>query len=199
MLHIVVTGGIACGKSSVGDILSARGATVRDTDDMSHHLLKHDNAVSRSVIDEFGKGILDSEGAIDRTKLGRLVFSDDAARQRLNRIVHPKIAAMCNHWLAQKEQECGMAVLIVPLLFEAGMASGWHAIICVACSRVTQMRRLNDRGLPGEQAKQRIDAQMSLSYKMATSDYVIFNNGQRSTLERQTDMVINSILERKTW
>lgn len=199
MLQIAVTGGIACGKSSVGNILSDRGATVRDTDDMVHHLVMQDSAVSHRVVDEFGDGILDEEGLIDRATLGDIVFSDSGAMQRLNRIVHPAVKAMCRQWLAEREAEDGIAVLIVPLLYEAGMAAGWDAIVCVACSRFAQLQRLGDRGLSVQQAEQRIAAQMTLSRKMRLADYVIFNDHGKSLMERQTEIVMNSIRERKAW
>jgi len=196
MLQIAVTGGIACGKSLVGEILSAHGATVRDTDDMAHHLVMRDTAVSRKIIEQFGADILDSEGRIDRTTLGNIVFSNAGARQQLNRIVHPAVKAMCDRWLARQKSERGMAVLIVPLLYEAGMDAGWNTIVCVACSRTTQLLRLRNRGLSTEQAQQRIAAQMGLPRQMEMADYVIFNDGDRSVLNKQTKKVMDRILER---
>ena len=196
MLQIAVTGGIACGKSLVGDILSTQGASVRDTDDMAHRLLAQDNEVSQQVIAQFGTQILDREGRIDRATLGEIVFSDDDAREQLNRIVHPTIKAMCTHWLAEQEARQGMAVLIIPLLYEAGMTGGWDAVICVACSRATQRLRLKERGLSTQQAEQRMAAQMDVSRKMRMANYVIFNDGSKSSLETQTRMVMDSILKR---
>jgi dephospho-CoA kinase len=169
---------------------------VWDADDVAHDLLTRDGEVSRSVIEEFGARALDSHGQIDRTALGNIVFEDALARQRLNQIVHPAVKAMCDGWLSQCRSDIRLAVAIVPLLYEAGMASGWKAIICVACTRVTQLLRLRARGLSMRQAEQRIAAQMPLGAQMGLADYVIFNDGRRSILEKQTEMAMDSILER---
>lgn len=196
MLRIAVTGGIACGKSTVGSILSAHGVTVGDTDDMAHHLLLQDRTIQRKITEEFGTTVLDREGRIDRATLGSIVFEQEDARDRLNRIVHPAVKAMCDRWLAEIGSRPGMAAVIIPLLYEANMASGWRAVVCVACARTTQMQRLRDRGLSARQAEKRIAAQMALRGKMRRADYVIYNDGGRRILEKQTEMVMDSIRER---
>ncbi len=91
MKIIGLTGGIGSGKSTVAEILKKLGAVVIDLDRIGHEVLRKDSVVYKKIISVFGEGILNDDGEIDRTKLGKIVFSDEGALQRLNKIVHPAI------------------------------------------------------------------------------------------------------------
>jgi len=195
MLRIAVTGGIACGKSLAGDLLSARGVAVCDADSLAHSLVEDDSTVYQRIVEEFGVGVLDAERRIDRGALGRLVFTNGEARSRLNAIVHPGTRKMWEAWLVDREADRDIAAVLVPLLYEAGMADGWDAVVCVACSRTVQIRRLRARGLSDREAGLRIAAQMDLGAKIKIADYVIFNDGRQAMLEEQTVRVLGRILE----
>ena len=192
MLRIAVTGGIACGKSEVGFCLADQGVAVLDADELAHELMAPGRKVHAAVVREFGDRFVRADGNIDREALAGLVFADEEARGRLNAIVHPLVAEEMQAWLASRA--CTAAVL-VPLLFEADMACGWDAIVCVCASERLQRERLSRRGLDDREAGQRIGSQMPVSLKVRRSGYVIVNNGTREQLREQTRRVLRRILE----
>ncbi|MBN1558552.1 MAG: dephospho-CoA kinase [Lentisphaerae bacterium] len=196
MERIGVTGGIACGKSLVGRILDEAGVPVLEADHVAHGLMAPGRAVYRAVVDAFGTDILDGAGHIDRGVLGRRVFGEAAARKRLEALVHPAVIRAWRTWLDAQGGTAAAAV-IVPLLFEAGAADDWSAVICVAASRATQAARLRERGLDGEAARRRMAAQMPLDEKIELSDYVIVNDGDINRVRRQTERILEHILNGK--
>jgi len=198
MVRITITGGIACGKSRVGSILQKEGIPVSEADRFAHEVIEQDGAAFAEVVNVFGKGVCGSDGNIDRRLLGDLVFSDPDARSRLESIVHPLTKEAWLQWIREKREEQprrGAVAVIIPLLFETQDPDEWDAVICVSSSRKTQIARLNERGLPREQAVKRIEAQMPLSRKMELADYVIINNATIKSLEEQMVMVLRTLLE----
>jgi len=194
MLRIAVTGGIACGKSSVGKMLRARGVPVIEADALVHGMMAPGGAVYEAVVEAFrGQDIVNAAGAIDRAALGGIVFRDEAARRRLNGIVHPVVRAEIAAWLERCGAEAPMAAAVVPLLYEAGMGEGWDAVLCVACTRRTQFQRLRERGGSEEDAARRVAAQMPLRMKMRLADIVLFNSGTLEALEQQVDLALERI------
>jgi len=198
MVRIAVTGGIACGKSRVALHLQSRGIAVCEADTLAHRALASGGAAYRSVVSAFGNAILAEAGEIDRGKLGDIVFADPGRLAELNRLVHPTVKADIEDWFAGLEgRDCRLAVVVVPLLFEAGMASGWDAVICVGCSPDVQQARLMARGFDEEACRLRIAAQMTLTEKMKKSDFEIWNDGSVEQLEERVDDVLRSIQERQ--
>jgi dephospho-CoA kinase len=198
MLKIVITGGIACGKSLVGSFFSEAGFAVCDTDDLAHSLLMSGSYVFNEVIRVFGKDILLDDGEIDRQRLGTIVFSNPEKLAMLNTIIHPRVKRMWIDWLAQKfEIGCKVAVLIVPLLFEIGEDKGWDAVICVSASDEVQVRRLKERGLSDSEIKRRIAAQWPITEKMKLADYVIRNDWTEGLLKQQVEIVIKHVREKE--
>jgi len=197
MVRIAVTGGIACGKSLVGSLLKGEGVAVAEADSIAHELMRKGGTLYSRVVSAFGAGILNPKGDIDRTELGARVFSDRSELDRLNRIVHPEVIASWNRWLDALEGHAAIAAVIVPLLFEAGAAAGWHAVITVAAGEAAQVARLVERGLTEEQVRERIRAQMPLERKMEYADYVIVNCGTKELLGEQTRRVLASIWRRE--
>ncbi len=195
MIRIAITGGIACGKSLVGEIFSAAGVPVCDADDLAHSVMVSGTAVYNRIKEEFGDGVIADDGEIDRQKLGKLVFANEDARLILNGLVHPAVEELFGSWLSEHDSDRAAAV-VIPLLYEAGMENGWDAIVCVACSRDIELQRLKDRNLTVSEAIGRISAQLPVETKMKRADFVIFNDGTVSMLKKQVGKVLRHILER---
>lgn len=196
MLTIAVTGGIACGKNLAGCSLARRGVEVADADTVVHRLMAEDAALRAGLVGAFGDGILGSDGAIDRSILGGLVFSDPGARAVLEAWVHPRVRAALLGWRCRVAQRQPAAcAALIPLLFEAGMAADWDVTVCMAAAPVVQEQRLLQRGLPLVEARRRMAAQMAQAEKIAHSDYVVLNNGSRDVVDKQIGWILGRILE----
>jgi dephospho-CoA kinase len=195
MLRIALTGGIACGKSLAASILSEKGFDVIEADDIAKDLMQAGKAAYRDVKRAFGSKVIDGSGEIDRKVLGELVMGDTGLRLKLNEIVHPRVIEQWQSWLAERQGGDGVAVVVVPLLYEAGQGDGWDAVICVSARRDVQVERLAGRGITPEAAAKWLAAQMKLAEKMKMSDFVISNNGSIEILKQQIDSVMNKILE----
>jgi dephospho-CoA kinase len=193
-LSIGLTGGIACGKSTLAEGLRARGWHVIDTDRIAHQLLEPGEAVWKNVVDAFGSSILQGDQSIDRKVLGRLVFADPLLRAKLNEITHPAIRSV---WQREREERArthpthSLAVMI-PLLFECELEQMFSAVWCVGASRVAQMNRLQARGLSEPEAAQRLASQMPVAEKMARSSVAFWGEGMPATLLLQLDQVCSS-------
>lgn len=196
MVRIAVTGGIACGKSLVGNLLSGSGVEVCDADDLAHRLIDPAAAAYAPVRMAFGDDIVGAGGGIDRRRLGARVFADPAERRTLNAILHPLVKAAWREWMAALKPSTRAAAVIVPLLYEVGEGQGWDAVVCVCASEAVQMERLRARGIAGEEARQRLGAQMPLAEKAERADFVVVNDGTRDVLGEQTRRVLERILER---
>jgi dephospho-CoA kinase len=190
-LSIGLTGGIACGKSTLAEGLRTRGWWVIDTDEIAHRVLAPGQETWKIVIDAFGPSILQPDQSIDRKVLGRLVFADPLLRAKLNEITHPAIRSV---WQREREERArthptySLAVMI-PLLFECELEQMFSAVWCVGASRVTQLNRLKARGLSATEAAQRIDSQMPVAEKMARSSVAFWGEGTPATLLLQLDQV----------
>lgn len=195
-LAIALTGGIACGKSTVGRFLEKQGAALLDTDEVAHELLKR-GPVRDQVVRRFGKEMLDEAGAVDRAKLGRLVFADDEARLALNELTHPAVMTEVRRWLKETTGAGRDAAVVIPLLFEIGATDGWDAIVCVDADERIARERMRSRGLAEADARKRMAAQWPVAEKAKRSDFVITNNTDLRTLESKTAEVYRKILEKE--
>ncbi len=195
-VRIAITGGIACGKSSVGDLLVRRGVPVCDADAVAHAFLEPGTGIHREVRAAFGDGILAPDGAIDRRLLGERVFADSAQRLRLNSIVHPPVIRRLREWASQEEKRHEVVAVIIPLLFEIGDDQNWDRVICVTTTLAIQRERLALRGITREDADRRIAAQMSVQAKTEWADHVIINQMSMAILELQVDRVLRRLRER---
>ena len=195
MVTFAVTGGIACGKSLTGLLLAEAGVAVCDTDQLAHQLMSRGRPVYDAVVQTFGRVILGPDKAIDRTRLGSLVFDDSRALAKLNALVHPAVKESWRDWLAGQSGVKAAAVLI-PLLYEVGEEAGWDAVVCVACSPDIQFKRLMERGFSERETRLRMNAQMPIEEKMERADYVIFNEGSVEVLREQTQRVLNDMVEK---
>jgi dephospho-CoA kinase len=175
MKIIGLTGSIGSGKSTVARFLAELGATVIDADRIGHTLLKPGTEVYRKVIASFGQGILAADGSVDRARLGEIVFHDEKARKRLNRITHPAIKREVIGLLKRYNREGKKAVVLeVPLLLEAGWAPLVDEVWVTAASGATALRRLKERGgLSERDALARIRTQLSLEERAGKADLII--------------------------
>ena len=182
MKIIGLTGGIACGKSTVSKALRALGACIIDADAVAHELSQPNQALFNAYVQRFGMAIVTPGGTLDRAVIARLIFTDPTMRAEVEQISHPLIRRAVEERLrmAEKEQKRA-AVLDVPLLFEAG----WDALVdevwVVALPPEEQLTRLlaRDKTMSEGEARARIAAQMPLAEKCARADVVIDNSGTK--------------------
>ena len=176
--RIGLTGGIASGKSSVGRWLAQQGLPVFDADQYAREALKPGQQATKTVLQRYGSSVQAKRGAtIDRAALGRIVFQDSAERQWLEQLIHPIVRELFDQALSLHAKTPAV-VLMIPLLFEAGLESLCSEIWLVDCDASQQLERLIARdGLSPEAAQARIDAQWPLSRKRDLADHVISNAG----------------------
>ncbi len=192
-----ITGGIATGKSSVARMFGDCGAVVVSADDLSRQAVAPGSATLAALTDRFGRQILDASGALDRTALAALVFSDSAARADLNRITHPAIARLADEKLhALSSAGHPLIVYEAPLLFEASAASRVDQVLVVTVDPDIQLDRLIKRdGLSRGEALARIEAQMPLVEKISRADYVIDNSASVGETKAQAEKLYHYLLQ----
>ncbi|MDT8442194.1 MAG: dephospho-CoA kinase [Desulfuromonadales bacterium] len=174
-----LTGGIACGKSSVAGWFAELGAAILSADQLARQAVAPGSLGLQRIVALFGDAILGPDGALDRVALGRIVFADAAARRRLEAVTHPEIAHLAAQSLAELRQ-AGAALIVyeAPLLFEAGADKRVDCSLVVLIEPAAQLARLMQRdGLDGAAARARIAAQWPQADKVARADYVIDNSG----------------------
>lgn len=187
MGRIALTGGIASGKSFVADELRRHGAVIIDSDVIAREVVRHGTPGLAAVVERFGPGILTDKGALDRQKLGTLIFADDDARADLNAIVHPLVRARAKE-LEERAAEDEVVVHVIPLLVETGQRDKFDRIIVVDVPVETQVQRLMHRNdLSIEEAHQRVRAQASRAERLAVATHVIDNSGDQAGTVRQVD------------
>ncbi|MFO7708508.1 MAG: dephospho-CoA kinase [Desulfobacterales bacterium] len=183
-----LTGGIASGKSTVSAVLAGAGARVIDADRIARDIVRRGTPAHQRIIAHFGRHLLQSDGEIDRGRLGAIVFEDPPARQVLEGIVHPGVREETARRLERlrREEAGAVVVLDVPLLFESGMHRGLSEVIVVYVPEAVQLERLMRRDhLPQAAALARIGSQMSLEEKRALATRVIDNSGPPEATRRQ--------------
>jgi dephospho-CoA kinase len=190
-----LTGGFATGKSTVVARLKARGLPVVEADVLAREVVEPGSEGHARVLEAFGPEIVSASGALDRKRLGRLVFSDGAARARLESILHPLIRAAQKRKLAQLERAGEpLACYEAPLLVEVGLAAELRPLVVVTAGVQTQLARAKSRdGLDEDAARARIAAQMPLADKVALADYVIENDGSLEHARAEADRVLDAI------
>ncbi len=192
-MNIGLTGGIACGKSTVSRLLASRGAIVIDADILAREVVEPGAPALAEVVRVFGPDMLNEDGTLNRKQLGKVVFANEAKRKRLEELLHPAIIQLMQERMAEAErlQPDKLVVADVPLLYEAQMEDMFQEVLVVAASREVQLERLMQRdGLSGEEAELRIDAQMPLEWKKEWADVVIDNSGAPEETERQVEQYL---------
>jgi len=178
---IGLTGGIACGKSTIAKILKRLGAIVIDADREAKRMLNPNSPTWKKLVNEFGQSILNPDQSINRRRLGNMVFGDTERLAKLNAITHPGVMDRISQQIHRYKAGSWPAIVLdAPLLYESGAEKLVDVVWVVAVDRKTQIDRLINRDkMEYEQALQRIEAQMPLSEKVARADAVINNTGTR--------------------
>lgn len=192
-VRVGLTGGVASGKSTVSAILAELGAVVIDADALAREVVARGTPGLDAVVAEFGPDVLTPEGDLDRPAMGRLVFGDDAARRRLEAIIHPLVIQR----MAEIEATAGeddVVVHDIPLLAEGGRADTFDAVVVVDAPRDLQVERmLGDRGWTREDAESRIAAQATREERRAIATHVIDNNGTLEELRARVEAVLEEL------
>jgi dephospho-CoA kinase len=186
MLRVGLTGGIASGKTTVAALLRKHGCQVLDADILGHDLMQPGKPAYAEIVKEFGNGVLAPDKAIDRAKLGAVVFSDAEKRTRLNQILHPRIMEATQKWFeALAAKDTDVAFVEAALLVEAGYHKDLDRLVVCWSKPEQQLERLLKRGLSRQQARQRVAAQMPADEKRRVADRVIDCSGTLAKTERQ--------------
>jgi len=195
MIRIVITGGIACGKSLFCAYLSDLGFDILDSDCVVHHLEASGGAAVEPVRQEFGNDVICADGSVDRSRLGNLVFADKGLRSKLNAILHPLVEASIEAWLSG--EHIGIPVVVIPLLFELGWENRYDCVVALVSDKDTQIERLvKKRDLTVQDAEQRLASQLPVSVKMERSDIVVINNGSAAALKKEAERVSRLLKKR---
>jgi dephospho-CoA kinase len=196
-LLVGLTGGIATGKSTVSNMFRALGCEVIDADLLAREVVAPGEPALAEIVAEFGRDVLQPDGALDRKKLGAVVFADAARRKRLEQITHPAIAARFQQRLAELEARgfAGVVFWDAPVMIESGGYRHMEKLVVVATDEATQAARLRARdAIDAAEADRKITSQMPVSEKAKLADYVIDNAGDRAATERQVREVHAALL-----
>lgn len=190
-MHVYgLTGGIGSGKSTVAKLLAEKGAAIIDADAIAREVVSPGSDGLVEIVRHFGTDVLGDDGALNRVKLGEIVFADPDKRKRLEGITHPRIFMLIGRRIAEAaEQGKDVVILDVPLLFETGTTrAAVEKVIVAYAPRDVQAARVAARDpLPPEQIQARIAAQMDIEEKKRRADFVIDNSGDLEATKRQVD------------
>ena len=185
-LRVGLTGGIGAGKSMVAALLEERGAVVTSADEVARDVVSPGSDGLAAVVAEFGDGILAPDGSLDRSALGRLVFSDDLRRARLEEILLPLIAAEA--WARMDTVPAGQVVVYdVPLLVEGQMQDMFDLVIVVEADLELRLERLSERGMNRDEALARIAVQATDEERRGVADVIVSNSGAIEDLSAEVD------------
>lgn len=188
MAIIGITGGIASGKSTfTRAVAEIRAAWIFDSDACARELLDSDPSVREAVTRDLLASAYRADGTPDRAAIRALVFSDTAAKARLEAILHPLVRARRQALAADARAEGHDLLVDIPLLFETGSSSTFDLVVTVACSPGVQTRRAMSRGLTLAQVQQIVASQWGNAQKIAASDFVIWNDGSLRMLQAQAE------------
>jgi len=192
-MRVGLTGGIASGKSTVSELLAGFGAVIVDSDKIAREVVEPGTAGLAQVVAEFGPSVLTESGALDRAKVGEIVFADQGARERLNAIVHPLVGARSAE-LEEAGRTAGKLVVNdIPLLVEVGYAPFFDEVIVVDVPVETQVERAIARGMTEIDARARIAAQASREDRLAAATYVIDNTGTLDDLRKRVREIYDAL------
>ncbi|KAB2370756.1 dephospho-CoA kinase [Actinomadura montaniterrae] len=187
MLKVGLTGGIGSGKSEVSARLDERGAVVIDADKIAREVVEPGTPGLAAVVAEFGADVLLPSGALDREKVGRIVFADPERLAALNAIVHPLVGERMQELMDAAPADA-IVVYDVPLLAENGLAGMYDAVVVVDAPEETQLDRLTSRrGMTEEDARARMANQATREQRRAVATHVIDNSGTLDDLKSQVD------------
>jgi dephospho-CoA kinase len=193
--RIGLTGGIATGKSYVRSKFEELGVPTIDADVLARDAVAPRTDGLAALVKRFGAGVLDSSGALDRRRLGQIVFGDPEARRDLEGIIHPFVRVQVDAWFrGLNPAEHPFAIADIPLLYEAGSDNLYDAVIVTACDPEEQVRRIVARDdVTDADARQRLAAQLPIDEKVRRADYVIRTDGTHGETDRQVRDIFNRL------
>ena len=199
MLRVGLTGGVACGKSTVAKMFADLGANITDADAIAHELYRPGHEVLEELVRHFGPEILKPDGELDRAKLATLVF-DGGRVEELNKIVHPAVIRQQQQWMLSLGEKDPHAIAIVEaaLILEAGVKDHFDRIIVVTCTPAQKVARFAQRtGMSGEAARAEVErrtkAQMPDEEKARHADFVIDNFGSVEETRQQVQRIYSEL------
>jgi dephospho-CoA kinase len=201
VITLGITGTIGSGKSTVGKILAELGIPIIDTDEIVHSLLSSDKNTQRLVIERFGSSVVANEGlaaqSINRKALGQIVFKDDLARNALEKILHPRVRQICRAKIEEyaKHPSRKLVAFLVPLLFEAGLASEYYQTWAIVTrDDVLRDRLLRRDGFSQAEVERRLAAQWTQEKKASLADKVVDNSGSEAETRKQVVELIHELI-----
>ncbi|MEQ1858219.1 MAG: dephospho-CoA kinase [Longimicrobiales bacterium] len=200
MISVGLTGNVGSGKSTVAALWKAQGIPMVSADDLAREAVLPGTPGLAAVRAAFGDGVIAPDGTLDRARMRGLVFSDPAARDRLERILHPLVAERRARWVDERRR-AGEALIVseIPLLFEKGLESDYDVTVLVDAPETVRLERLvRLRGLDAAEARLVMAAQMDPARKRAAATWVIDNAGTTAELERAAARVLSSVREHAT-
>ncbi len=191
-LIVGLTGGMGCGKSTAAAMFAERGFRRLDADQVVRDELLPSPEVASAIRQRLGPAMMAGDGRVRRDKVAEKVFADPAALSWLEELLHPRLMS---RWQEIFAAEKGVAFIVeVPLLFEKGLENWFDSTVCVAADSATQLRRLEQRGVPPELARQRLVKQLPLARKCELADYVLLNDGSPEFLKEQVNALADRLL-----
>ncbi len=191
-LIVGLTGGMGCGKSTAAAFFADRGFQRLDSDAIVHDILQTNPKVVQAIRNKLGDSMLAADGSVRRDRVGAVVFNDPAALAWLEDLLHPLVH---DHWRRIFASVRGQRFLVeVPLLFEKGLANWFDFTVCVTTDSALQLRRLEQKGISPEFARQRQAKQMPLARKCELADHVLLNDGSPEFLREQVNALADRLL-----
>ena len=196
-LLVGLTGGIATGKSTVSEILRQLGGEIIDADRLARDVVEPEQPAWKQIVADFGRGVVNADGTLDRKKLGAIVFADPDRRKRLEAITHPAIRARFQTRLDELAAQgfAGIVVFDAPVMIESGGYRNMDRLVVVVTDEATQASRLRTRdGTDDAEGRRKVASQMPLAEKAKLADYVIDNSGDRETTAAEVRRVFAALM-----
>ena len=202
-MRIALTGGIACGKSTLAKFLRELGIRLLDADDVVHELEAPGGAAVPAIVARFGTGVLAADGSVDRPKLAEIVFADAAARRDLEAILFPLVRSRLRAFTSEAARRgrppstAPLYIAIIPLLFESHWEGDYDIILAITSPLECQIHRMmRTRGYSRVQAEARLAAQMPVAEKAARADFVVVNDSTHEHLKDEARRLVAWLKER---
>ena len=202
-MRIALTGGIACGKSTLAKFLRELGIRLLDADDVVHELEAPGGAAVPAIVARFGAGVLAADGSVDRPKLAEIVFADAAARRDLEAILFPLVRSRLRAFTSEAARRgrppstAPLYIAIIPLLFESHWEGDYDIILAITSPLECQIHRMmRTRGYSRVQAEARLAAQMPVAEKAARADFVVVNDSTYEHLKDEARRLVAWLKER---
>jgi dephospho-CoA kinase len=197
MLTVALTGGIASGKSVVADILRDLGCYIHHADRIAHELMEPHKPAWEKIVAHFGKEILNEDKTINRSRLGKIIFSDKKEQRFLNALIHPLVHEEKSKTIQKLEKEGRFNIFVseAALTVEAGLADFFDKVIVVYCGQDVQIKRLMERDrISQKEARQKLKSQMNPEKKLKYADYIIDTSGTLQDTVEQTERVYRNLM-----